>query len=134
MESNNQPGAEQAALDCLRRDYGLDGRLERLSGENLNFLLTTKDEQKFVIKITEAGSQETPAEVEHAVLEAARAGGFPAGLPYIQKTNKGFYETRIELHMKGIWTLRLMPDPVYQRQLIFRELSTLTAITFGLPS
>jgi len=108
VESANRPALEQAVLDCLAQDYELDGRLERLAGENLNFLVVTKDERKFVIKIVEEGSQETPAEVEYALLDAARAAGFPAELPYIQKTNKGLYETRIKLPLKGSWASRLL--------------------------
>ncbi len=99
---------EQAVLENLARHYGLAGRLERLAGENLNFLLTTKDEQKFVCKIVEENSQETAAEVEHALLNAARSGGFKADLPYIRKTNTGKFETGIKIPVNGTWSMRLM--------------------------
>jgi Ser/Thr protein kinase RdoA (MazF antagonist) len=104
----NPSAIEQAVLRGLAEHYGLHGRLHRLAGENLNFLLTTNDEQKFVCKVVEQDSQETAAEVEHALLEAARTGGFPAELPYIHKTNTQKYETGINIPMKGVWSMRLM--------------------------
>lgn len=108
MNPANPSPLEQAVLENLARHYGLAGSLERLAGENLNFLLTTKDEQKFVCKIVEENSQETAAEVEHALLSAARSGGFTADLPYIRKTNTEKYETGINIPLNGVWSMRLM--------------------------
>ena len=108
MNPVDWPAVEQAVLDCLAEHYDLSGRLERLPGENLNYRLTLKDEQKFVCKIIEQGNPGIAAEVEQAVLDAARAGRFPADLPYIRKTNTQNYETGINLPVNGVWTLRLM--------------------------
>ena len=108
MDSVNWPAVEQAVLKGLAEHYGLAGRLDRLAGENLNYRLTLKDERQFVCKIIEQAHPGIAADVEQAVLEAARRGGFPAELPDIRKTNKQNYETGIELPLNGVWSMRVM--------------------------
>jgi Ser/Thr protein kinase RdoA (MazF antagonist) len=120
----NWPAVEQAVLDCLAEHYGLAGRLERLAGENLNYRLTLKDEQKFVCKIIEQGNPGIAAEVEQSVLGAARAGGFPADLPYIQKTNTRNYDTGINIPINGVWRIRVMH---YVRGIVLETVSDISA-------
>ncbi|MEJ2402052.1 MAG: phosphotransferase [Xanthomonadales bacterium] len=108
MNSVNWPAVEQAVQEHLAAHYDLRGRLTRLPGENLNYRVRSKDEEQFVCKIIEQGTPGLAAADEQRLLAAARTGGFPAELPYIQKTNTRKYETGITIPLKGVWTLRLM--------------------------
>ncbi len=44
---------ENIVLKCLADSYGISGSLERLSGENLNYLLSTLDGERLVVKIVD---------------------------------------------------------------------------------
>ena len=124
MDTVNGPAIERAVLECLAEHYGLDGRLQRLAGENLNYLVTLKDEHKFVCKIVEQGNPGPAAAVEQAVLDAARSGGFPAELPYIRKTNTQKYETGIKIPINGVWSMRVMN---YVRGNVLDDVSDISA-------
>jgi Ser/Thr protein kinase RdoA (MazF antagonist) len=59
---------ENTVLKCLSDNYGISGSLERLSGENLNYLLTTSEGERFVFKIVD---DDMPAEVSEMEFEVS---------------------------------------------------------------
>ena len=98
----------QTIRTCLAHHYGITGELERLPGENLNFLITEAGGRKHVFKIVD---EDMPAEVvamEFAVLEHAAAAGFGPRLPKIIETEHGNIETGIDLRSNGILRSRII--------------------------
>ncbi|MDH3925332.1 MAG: hypothetical protein OET41_12070, partial [Xanthomonadales bacterium] len=49
----NPENREQAILECLKSNYGLVGTLTRLSGENLNYLISGERGPSHVVKIVD---------------------------------------------------------------------------------
>jgi len=82
---------------CLEADYGLSGELSRLPGENLNYLVTTGEGDRFVLKIVDDDMPPEVVEMENAVIEHALSTGFPYQLPRIIKNLDGRIETGIKL-------------------------------------
>jgi Ser/Thr protein kinase RdoA (MazF antagonist) len=95
-------------LDCLDRNYGLTGSLQRLPGENLNFLVTTDQGQRFVFKIVGPDMPEEVVEMECAAIRHAVSAGFGTRLPEILQNKNDNIETRIELPVNGSYRSRLM--------------------------
>jgi Ser/Thr protein kinase RdoA (MazF antagonist) len=98
----------KAIHHCLAKNYGIEGSLRRLSGENLNFLLTTKDEEKFVIKVVDEHMPVEVVKMETELLEHAKSAGFSLNLPYIQKNYKEKNETGIKIRTNDLYRLRLI--------------------------
>jgi Ser/Thr protein kinase RdoA (MazF antagonist) len=103
-----RPEIEAAVRECLATHYGLRGLLERLPGENLNFLVTDNGNRKHVFKIVD---QDMPPEVvamEFAAIEHALRGGFGPRLPRIIENISGNVETRIKLPVNGLHRARVI--------------------------
>jgi Ser/Thr protein kinase RdoA (MazF antagonist) len=99
---------EQAAAACLADHYGIEGRLARLPGENLNFRVEQADGHRWVLKIVD---QHMPSEVvamESAALKHAAKAGLDLQLPQIIENKYGNIETGINIHIKGVWRARLI--------------------------
>ena len=99
---------ETLVLKSLAADYGLKGQLERLSGENLNFLLTTSQGRRYVLKVVDEHMPTETVEMEHEAIEHALRAGFTLKLPQIIETRNGNIETRIEEPINGAYRLHLM--------------------------
>lgn len=99
---------EEKIDEVLFRHYGLEGELFRLSGENLNYRLTTVTGEKYVLKIVGENSTPESADLEFKLLEHARSAGFPIDLPFIIKNYSKQTETRIELPASEPKRLRLI--------------------------
>ena len=95
-------------LECLLRNYGLTGTLQRLPGENLNFLVTTGSGMRFVVKIVGPDMPEEVVEMECAAVQHAVTEGFRVRLPETLRNKYNKLETRITLPMNGPYRLRLM--------------------------
>ena len=99
---------EKAIHECLAENYGIEGRLERLPGENLNYLVTSKDEEKFVVKVVDEHMPAEVVEMESELLKHAKSAGFPLELPSIHRNYRGNDEVGIKLRIKGPYRLRLI--------------------------
>ena len=99
---------EQAISEHLFRYYGVKGNLQRLAGQNLNYLVTAEDGERFVAKIVGEDEPRGVSDMEFALLEHARKAGFSLDLPSIIKTYNKKYETGISIPLKGLYHLRLM--------------------------
>ena len=99
---------QDSVLDCLNRHYGLTGTLQRLPGENLNFLVTTGQGQRFVFKIVGPDLPEEVVELECAAIRHAVSAGFHVRLPEILQNRHNNIETRIKLPVNGWHRARLM--------------------------
>ena len=103
-----RPDVEEAVRECLATHYGLSGLLERLPGENLNFLVTDPGNRKHVFKIVDEHMPSEVVTMEFAAIEHAIRGGFGPGLPRIIENNDENIETRIELPINGLYRARVI--------------------------
>lgn len=101
-------GTRQTVLQTLAEHYGLAGTLRRLPGENLNYLLLDERKEKHVIKIVDEHQPPDVVAMEFAVIEHAVAAGFAPRLPRIKANKYGNIETRIKIHTKDDYRLRLL--------------------------
>jgi len=98
---------EAAIEQCLCDHYGIKGSLSRLSGENINYLVTVDDEERYVFKIMGA---DTPLEVvatEYAAVEHAVSHGFRPSLPRIVKNRSNKLNSGIIVRKKHLYTALL---------------------------
>lgn len=98
----------QGIHDCLARHYGLEGSLQRLPGENLNFLLSTRTDRRFVVKIVGPDMPREVVELECAAIEHAVSTGLSLALPITVENQYGNIETRIILPINGPNRARVM--------------------------
>jgi Ser/Thr protein kinase RdoA (MazF antagonist) len=99
---------EQTAAECLAANYGVSGQLERLPGENLNFLVAIDGIKKYVFKIVDEHMPPAVVEMEFAAIEHALRGGFQPRLPKIIENRYGNIETGIKLPLNGLYRARLI--------------------------
>ena len=93
--AHSLPEDEIAAL-CVQA-YGLHGELERLPGENLNYLLSTAPGERYILKLA---GDELPADViqlEYMMIEHLVSAGIGLSLPRILPNRDGHIETRVDL-------------------------------------
>lgn len=98
----------ETITDSLAANYGIEGSLTRLPGENLNFLVTETSGEKHVLKIVDEHMPPAVVQMEHAVMEYAIAAGFKPHLPRIIENLNGNIETPIDLRIKSPNRLRLI--------------------------
>jgi len=103
-----QDKTEQAIAEHLFRYYGLQGSLERLAGQNLNYQVTAPDGERYVFKINLEDDPGGTSDMEFALLEHARNAGFSCNLPGIIKTYNKKKETGIKIPVYGLCRSRLM--------------------------
>jgi len=99
---------KKKVLECLSENYAVGGSLERLTGENLNYLLTTGGGEKYVVKIVDQDMPPEVVEMEFEANEYAVSNGF---LPEIPKTVQNLYgkiETGIKIRKSSENRLRLL--------------------------
>jgi len=99
---------EKTVLQCLEDNYRLRGSLERLAGENLNYLLTSENGVRYVVKIVDDDMPAEVVEMEFAAMEHAISAGFSVKLPNIVQNKFGNIETGINIHIKDLYRLRLI--------------------------
>jgi len=98
----------QTVLSCLAEFYGLEGKLERLGGENLNYLLTTPQDVSYVFKIVDDDIPPEVVEMENEVIEHAISAGIRLNIPKIIQNKYGNMETGIKIHKKCLYRARLL--------------------------
>jgi Ser/Thr protein kinase RdoA (MazF antagonist) len=85
--------------ECLAANYGIQGKLSRLPGENINFLLTAVDGRKHIVKVVDEHMPPPVIELEYAAMEYAANAGFQPSLPRIIENEDGNLETGIQIHL-----------------------------------
>ena len=95
-------------LSCLAENYGLEGELERLGGENLNYLVTTPDDASYVFKIVDDDMPPEVVEMENEVIEHAISAGIRLNFPKIIQNKYGNLETGIIIHKNELYRSRLL--------------------------
>ncbi len=88
---------EQVVGECLAVNYGIRGELERLPGENLNFLVLLDGIKKYVFKIVDEHMPPVVVEMEFAAIEHAVRAGFQPRLPRVIANRYDGIETGINL-------------------------------------
>lgn len=99
---------EKTVLQCLEENYRLTGKLQRLPGENLNYLLTTKMGARWIAKIVGDDMPPEVVKMEFAAMEHAISAGFTLCLPKIHENINGNIETGIIIRKKELKRLRLL--------------------------
>ena len=99
---------EKTVNQCLQDHYRLSGELVRLSGENLNYLLTTRKGSYYVVKIVGEDMPSKVAELEMVSMEYANRAGFSLDLPKICRNERGNIETGIQIHTNDLYRLKLL--------------------------
>jgi Ser/Thr protein kinase RdoA (MazF antagonist) len=99
---------EITVRQCLSENYGLDGTLTRLSGENLNYLLTLKSGDRLVVKIVDDDMPAEVVEMESAALKHAVSSGFRLKLPEIIENLDRKIETGIIIRTNQSERLRVI--------------------------
>ena len=89
-------------------NYGIEGELHRLGGENINVSVSSPDGARYVLKIVLGDAAEGAVQMEHRLLEHARKTGFKLELPTIIKTYKGNLYSGIKIHKNSLKIAYLM--------------------------
>ena len=87
--------------------FGIDGDLQRLGGENLNYLLTTGNDRQRIVKVWDEVSSAV-LDMEFRSIAHAVAAGIHLELPEMLENEHGNYFTRIKNHKKTNKYLILM--------------------------
>lgn len=104
----NTPAIENTVLQCLQEHYEITGTLVRLSGENLNYLLTTVEGDRYVAKIVDDDIPSEVVKMEFEATEYAISKGFEPKLPIIIQNIYRKIETGINIHLNVRQRLILM--------------------------
>ena len=99
---------EIIVLNSLAEHYGIEGTLQRLPGENLNYLVETGKGQRYVAKIVDDDMPPAVVEMEFRAIEHAGSAGFPLELPRILKNKHGNIETGIKIPLNDSNRLRIL--------------------------
>ena len=91
------PEQEATILQCLRDHYGIEGSLNRLSGENINYLVTVDDEQRYVLKIVGDDMSSGMIAMEYAAIKHAASHGFGLKMPQIVKNKSNQIDSGINI-------------------------------------
>jgi len=92
----------------IRENYGMEGSLSRLPGENLNYLVSSLDGRMAIAKVAGTDLPKEVVEMEFAALEYAGKAQLVLDLPKIIKNSKGNIETRIKFPDNEIKRLRIL--------------------------
>jgi len=99
---------ESAIGTWLMQNHGIEGRLERLGGENLNYRVVTPGGERYVCKALDGHIAGETADLEFGMLEHVRDKGFELGLPFILRDRDGRIESPIQLPLPGRHRARLL--------------------------
>ena len=93
---------EAIALRCLRECYEIEGSLSRLGGENINYLVSANDGERYVLKIVDEHMPSEVVAMEYAAVEYAISSGFSLKLPQIIKNTNNKFESGIKIRTNGL--------------------------------
>jgi len=98
---------EADIMQCLCDNYGIEGSLSRLSGENINYLVTVDEERRYVLKIVGEDVSSEVLAMEYAAIEHAVSNGFCLKLPRIVKNKYNNMYSGINIRNKHEYRLLL---------------------------
>ncbi len=98
---------EATIVQCLYDHYGIEGSLSRLPGENINYLVTVDDEERYVVKIVGEDMPSKVVAMEYAAIEHAVSNGFGLEMPRILKNKHNKIESGINIRKKHLYRLLL---------------------------
>jgi len=88
------PAAAIAAI--LSDEYGLEGTASRLPGENENYLITTRQGARFVLKLATEGGGGDVLDLERMAAEAIATSGVGIAVSRIMPTRRGLLEAQCD--------------------------------------
>jgi Ser/Thr protein kinase RdoA (MazF antagonist) len=98
---------EQVVLRCLVDGYGIRGELQRLPGENLNYLVYTDGGERYVLKIVDEDMPAAVVEMENQAISHAISAGVALDFPNIIENLNENIETRVNIRTNGVNRARL---------------------------
>jgi Ser/Thr protein kinase RdoA (MazF antagonist) len=119
---DDNPNSNSEIRLVLFENYGLVAELERLPGENLNFLACGDKGEKYVVKIAAEDQSEAFIEMEFLALRVARNALNDIALPQIIENKQGKIETCFRTSENTSKRLRLI-DYLYGTLLEHADIS-----------
>ncbi len=107
-QNMNEQSWKITTRQMLLDHFGLDCSLDRLPGENRNYLVRTKSNRKFVVKVIAGEDAAAGIELENRLLEHALLHGFSAQLPCLIRDKNELLYVRIEVPGEGVYHAQLM--------------------------
>jgi len=98
---------EATIAQCLLDQYGIEGSLGRLPGENLNYLVTSGNKERYVLKVVGAEMPSETVAMQNSAINYASSRGFGPKLPHILKNKKGNFYTGIKIRKNSLYNLLL---------------------------
>jgi 4-aminobutyrate aminotransferase-like enzyme/Ser/Thr protein kinase RdoA (MazF antagonist) len=97
MQEISSPNARtkemaDAITTLVKNEYGICGTLTRLAGENENYLVKTKENTRFVLKLADEDTTSGMIEIEYLAVERLIDAGLEARLPRVIPTKTGEIE------------------------------------------
>jgi len=114
---------EQTVLQCLQENYSVTGTLVRITGENLNYLLTTEEGVRYVVKIVDDDMPPEVVEMEFEAMKYAISAGIELHFPEIVPDKFKNIETGINIHTIKRYRLRLL---VYLSGTVLEDVSDIS--------
>ncbi len=93
---------EAEILRCLRDQYGIEGLLSRLPGENINYLVKVSNGDRYILKIVGNSMPSERVAMECAAIEHAGSNGFEFKLPQILKNKYNNIESGITIRKSSL--------------------------------
>lgn len=93
--------AAQTIGQFLDISYDIKGDIQRLAGENENYLVTASDGEKYVLKLADNGTTAGMIEIEHLAVERLMAAGLTVRLPQVLETRTGDVQACMMIQDRG---------------------------------
>lgn len=84
-----------AISTLVETQYGLPNTLVRLAGENENYMVTTPNNERFVLKLADPETTDGMMEIEHLAVERLMDSGLDINLPRVRPTRSGGISARM---------------------------------------
>jgi 4-aminobutyrate aminotransferase-like enzyme/Ser/Thr protein kinase RdoA (MazF antagonist) len=103
MNAPKAPPTVEDAAALLAHEYGLEGEVVRLAGENENYRISLGDGRRYVLKLADESLGTEDIELEHAAIESVVRARVGVALPRLVPTSSGRIEAS---HARGGVALR----------------------------
>ena len=101
-------GQEEKVLQLLKAEYGLVGGLLRLPGENVNFLVTAPDGERYVLKIASNDRDNAIIDMEHRAVEHVATGDTGLCVPHTILTGSGNVVAQLHTDNQAVMRAQLL--------------------------
>lgn len=89
--------SSESIADAVEGTYGLHGSVQRVAGENENYLIETPDGEKFVLKLASEGTTRERIHMEHTMMQALLESDLGVALPQYVPDRSGNLMTSLKI-------------------------------------